>query len=169
MRRIVFTLLACFLLAGTAHGAAREVTAGLVQGDGVVVTLWEIIGAEITASGTCLNKQGGVSTVDSVACEDPAINEFTAHKPAKITNLRVTTLSAGDSGWTCVFTIEVNGTASGNTLTTSATESEGDQTEQAQNFVIAKGDGIGIMVADGGQCGDTADPSYNVQVEGIWL
>ncbi len=167
MKRIGFILLACLLMAGTA--TAREVTQGLVQGKGDLVNILDITAAELTGTGTCLNVNGGVATLDSVACDDPAVNAKFISRSAKVSNLRVTVTSTGDSGYICVFTIEIDGTATGNTLTTTATALEDAVFNQAQNFVVNAGEQMAIMVANGTTCGGTADPSFSVQVEGRYL
>jgi hypothetical protein len=164
-------LTACLvLMASTAFGAAREVRPGLVQGEGEVVVLFNIAAAELTTSGHCLNTTGGVSTLDSAACEDPALNEFVVGRAVKVTNLRVTVVSTGQTGYICDFLIEIDGsTTNSTTLTTAASAAEMATYSVGQNLVVPAGSGLGIMAADGTNCGGSTKAAFSVQVEGYYL
>ena len=153
-----------------AASTPRAVTPGLVMGKGDTQTVFEIFQSEITTSGHCLAVNAGAGTLDSGACDNYALNYYVVPRPFKVSNLRVVVGLPGDTGYICVFTIEVATVATGNTLTTTATAAAGTVFNQAQNFVVNEGDKIGIMVADGGAaCVGTADPSFNVQLEGEFL
>ena len=179
MKRILLVLAMATLLGGPAFAAStpRDVHPGLIMSEGPTITLLEYHSAEITTSGHCLNLDGlGVPTTaaqlgirNSAACDTLTLNQYIFARAAKITNLRVTNTLKGDTSYSCVFTIEVDATATGTTLTTTVDLALGASESQAQNIIIAAGDKVGIMVANGAGCGGTIDPSWNVQLEGQWL
>lgn len=157
-----------------AFGAARDVTAGLIQPNGEVQTILEITSAEATTSGNCFNLNGlGVSTTatelgirDSAACDTPTKNQYVMLFDAKITNLIATPTLIGDTSYSCVLTIEVNAAATGVTLTTTVDLAVGTVVSQAQNFIVNAGDKLAVMFANGAGCGGTIKPSFNVVIEG---
>lgn len=171
MKRIVTFLALAALMGGPAFGAARDVHEGLVMIDAPIETVYEVQASTVTTSGDCLNLSGvAAKTVTSGACDNLGANQAVVARPMLVKNMRVVILDDGDSGYICVFTIEVGAAAVGNTLTTTATAAEGSITNQAQNVIITEGALLGIMVADGGAaCVGTDDPAVNVQLEGWYL
>jgi hypothetical protein len=149
-----------------AASTPREPAARLIVGNGETISLFEIRAAEATTTGHCLGLDSALSTTDSAACDTLGLNQYIFPYTAKVENMRITVLGAGDAASTCVFQIEVDAANAGTASAATAVTVAGTVINVAQNFVLNEGDKVAINVADGSGCVDTTAPSFNVILEG---
>jgi hypothetical protein len=157
------------LLAAPAFAAStpRDVRGGLIQGEGPDVVVFEITNGGLDAVDECLNINGGTTTV---VCDNLAVNQYSAPKPFKVNNMRITVSGAGDASSTCDAQVEVNAVSTNTVQETAfSVVTVGVVFNEAQNFVVREGDLVAIMVNDDSGCVTNTAPVFTVQLEGQFL
>jgi hypothetical protein len=148
-----------------AASTPREVTVGLVMGDGPDVVLMEFRNVAITTTTHCL----AISAKTDDACDNLALNYYSVPKSMKVNNLRVHVDVAGDAASTCDINIEIAGDAAGTELTAFSVVTLGAVLNGPQNLVVAEGALLGVAVNDASGCYDNTPPTISVQLEGQFL
>jgi hypothetical protein len=167
MKRFIAILALAALVAAPAFAAStpRSVTAGLVQSDNPIVTLYTFPYVQLGTTDLCMARLAGTDD----ACEDVDLNQIVVARDILVTNLRMVVVVAGDASSTCDMFIELAGTAAGAEMTAVAMLPVNTIHNQGQHLFLPAGSLIGVNVTDASGCYDTTAPLIDVEIDGQYV
>ena len=175
-RTLTLAAVTLALAVGPALAAStpRDISPGLIQRDAAGnVPLVEFIGT-VDTDDECLNVVGwALPATATSACDTVAVNYFTMPQGAVVTGITVEVLVAGQAGYGCIGSFELNGTAVAASATVLDTDAVAYTTfSTAFTTQVAAGDEIGVAALDGAAalvCDGGTDPMLRATVFGRWV